>query len=186
MAVDEARLADPDWKPLRDAELGLKANQRVVLRERYGDEGEGVAEALRRAKAGAPGEAFLRLTRDGDIGTVATLSLIHFFDETHNREAVEALLDAGVSTTNERAAPPPASSPVNGKTVVFTGTLEKMTRSEAKETAERLGAKVSGSVSKKTDLVVAGPGAGSKLADAQKHGVKVVSEDDWLALIAEA
>nr|WP_193753442.1 NAD-dependent DNA ligase LigA [Aureimonas ureilytica] len=184
MAVDEAKLADPAWKPLRAGELGLKANQRVALRERYGEEAEGFAEALRRAKAGAPGEAFLRLTGDSDIGTVATLSLIHFFDETHNREAVEALLEAGVSTTNERAAPPPSSSPVKDKIVVFTGTLEKMTRSEAKERAEALGAKVSGSVSKKTDLVVAGPGAGSKLADAQKHGVKVISEDEWLALIA--
>ncbi|WP_416356114.1 NAD-dependent DNA ligase LigA [Aureimonas phyllosphaerae] len=186
MAVDDAKLADPDWKPLRDADLGLKANQRVVLRERYGEEGDGFVEALRRAKAGGPGEAFLRLTRDSDIGTVATLSLIHFFAELHNREAVGALLKASVSTTNERAASPPASSPVNGKTVVFTGTLEKMTRSEAKDRAEALGAKVSGSVSKKTDLVVAGPGAGSKLTDAQKHGVKVISEDDWLALIGEA
>ncbi|WP_294642394.1 NAD-dependent DNA ligase LigA, partial [uncultured Aureimonas sp.] len=175
MAVDDARVADPDWKPLRDPDLGLKANQRVVLRERYGEEGNGFAEALRRAKAGSPGEGFLRLTRDSDIGTVATLSLIHFFAEPHNREAVEALLNVGVSTTNERAAPPPASSPVNGQTVVFTGTLEKMTRAEAKERAEALGAKVSGSVSKKTDLVVAGPGAGSKLTDAQKHGVKVIS-----------
>ncbi|WP_182087150.1 NAD-dependent DNA ligase LigA [Aureimonas sp. ME7] len=186
MAVEDARLADPDWQPLRDAALGLKANQRVVLRERYGEESRGFADALRRAKAGAPGEAFLRLTRDGDIGTVATLSLIHFFAEPHNREAVEALVAAGVSTTNDRAAQPPTSSPVVGQTVVFTGTLEKMTRGEAKERAEALGAKVSGSVSKKTDLVVAGPGAGSKLADAQKHGVKVVSEDEWLALIGEA
>ncbi|WP_374755567.1 NAD-dependent DNA ligase LigA [Aureimonas sp. AU20] len=183
MTVDEAKLNDTEWKPLRDGELGLKANQRVALRERYGEEGEGLVEALRRAKAGAPGDAFLRLTRDGDIGTVATLSLIHFFAEAHNREAVEALLDAGVSTTNERAAPPPASSPVRDKIVVFTGTLEKMTRGEAKERAEALGAKVSGSVSKKTDLVVAGPGAGSKLVDAQKHGVKVISEDEWLAMI---
>ena len=61
-----------------------------------------------------------------------------------------------------------------------------MTRSEAKATAERLGAKVSGSVSARTDLVVAGPGAGSKLADAQKHGVKVISEDEWIALVATA
>ena len=75
------------------------------------------------------------------------------------------------------------ASPLAGKTVVFTGTLERMTRSEAKARAERLGAKVAGSVSKKTDYVVAGPGAGSKLKDARKLGVKVLKEDEWLKLI---
>lgn len=75
------------------------------------------------------------------------------------------------------------ASSIAGKTVVFTGALEKMTRDEARAMAERLGAKVSGSVSKKTDLVVAGPGAGSKLTDAKKHGVKVISEEEWLKLI---
>jgi DNA polymerase-3 subunit epsilon len=77
----------------------------------------------------------------------------------------------------------PVNSAVAGKTVVFTGALERMTRDEAKATAERFGAKVSGSVSKKTDLVVAGPGAGSKLKEAEKHGVKVISEDEWLKLV---
>ena len=79
-----------------------------------------------------------------------------------------------------------AESPISGKTVVFTGTMEKMTRSEAKDRAERLGAKVSGSVSKKTDYVVAGRDAGSKLKKAEALDVQVLSEDDWFSLLERA
>ena len=79
-----------------------------------------------------------------------------------------------------------SSSPVAGKTVVFTGSLEQMTRDEAKAMAERLGAKVAGSVSKKTDLVVAGPGAGSKLDKAREFGIQILDEDGWFDLVGRS
>lgn len=111
-----------------------------------------------------------------DIGSAVIGSLARYFAQEHNRMIVEAL---AAELTVADAIKPTSGSPVAGKTVVFTGALVRMTRDEAKAMAERLGAKVSGSVSKKTDLVVAGPGAGSKLADAQKHGVEVIDEDAW-------
>jgi DNA ligase (NAD+) len=114
------------------------------------------------------------------IGGVVAEAIHDFFDEPHNVKALGRLLQW--LTVTDMAAPA-KSSPVSGKTVVFTGTLEKMTRQEAKARAESLGAKVSGSVSAKTDIVVAGPGAGSKLKDAQKHNVTVMDEDAWLKLI---
>ncbi|MBV9993172.1 MAG: NAD-dependent DNA ligase LigA [Alphaproteobacteria bacterium] len=122
-----------------------------------------------------------QLSAIGGIGDVVAEAIKDFFDEKHNRKALDRLLKE--VEVQEVAAPKTSGSPVVGKTVVFTGTLEKMTRQEAKARAEALGAKVAGSVSKKTDLVVAGPGAGSKLAEAAKHGVEVIDEDGWLKLI---
>ncbi len=113
------------------------------------------------------------------IGETVIDSLAAYFRERHNLGIVERL----TRQVRVRAAERPADSPVAGKTVVFTGALEKMTRDEAKAMAERLGAKVAGSVSKKTDYVVAGPGAGSKLAEAKKLGVAVLSEDEWFKLV---
>jgi len=114
------------------------------------------------------------------IGDTVIKSLRDYFAEAHNRRRVERLV---AQVRIRDAEKPRADSAIAGKTVVFTGTLEKMTRDEAKASAERLGAKVSGSVSKKTDYVVAGPGAGSKLAEAKKLGVKVLTEDEWAELI---
>ncbi|MDE3115726.1 MAG: NAD-dependent DNA ligase LigA, partial [Pseudomonadota bacterium] len=115
------------------------------------------------------------------IGETVAQAVTDFFDEKHNRDLVKHLLkEVDVQPVH---APRASGSPVAGKTLVFTGTLEKMTRPEAKARAEALGAKVASSVSKKTDLVIAGPGAGSKLAEAQKHGVEVIDEDAWLSLI---
>ena len=116
------------------------------------------------------------------IGDTVIKSVAAYFGETHNRGIVERLTK---EVTILDAEKPKSNSAVAGKTVVFTGTLERMTRDEAKARAERLGAKVSGSVSKKTDYVVAGPGAGSKLAEAKKHNVAVLTEDEWLKLIGE-
>lgn len=181
MEVDASKLSDRLWSPTKDGDLALKANQRVALKARFGDE-TGIRAGIAAAQAGQPGAAYLDLSRDSDIGTVATLSLIHFFAEDHNRLAVQALLDVGVSTENRRVKVP-ASSPVAGKVIVFTGSLERMSRDEAKAMAEELGAKVSGSVSKKTDLVVAGPGAGSKLTAATDFGIEVITEDQWFERI---
>jgi DNA ligase (NAD+) len=114
------------------------------------------------------------------IGDTVIESLSDYFAEAHNRRRIERL---AAQVRIRDAEKPRRDSPIAGKTVVFTGTLEKMTREEAKASAERLGAKVSGSVSKKTDYVVAGPGAGSKLAEAKKLGVAVLTEDEWANLI---
>jgi DNA ligase (NAD+) len=114
------------------------------------------------------------------IGDTVIDSLHDYFAEAHNRGIVERLTK---EVDIRDAEQPRAGSAVAGKTVVFTGTLETMTREEAKASAERLGAKVAGSVSKKTDYVVAGPGAGSKLGKAKELGIAVLSEEEWAKLI---
>ena len=115
-----------------------------------------------------------------DIGPAVVEAVGRFFGETHNVDMVDRLVS---ELTILEAEKPAQDSPVAGLTVVFTGSLEKMTRDEAKAMAERLGAKVAGSVSKKTDILVAGPGAGSKLAKAQELGVRTMDEDGWFELV---
>ncbi|WP_113910889.1 NAD-dependent DNA ligase LigA [Roseovarius dicentrarchi] len=118
------------------------------------------------------------------IGATVAVSLVTSFQQKAERASIDRLVE---ELTIEDAAPPMSgNSPVAGKTVVFTGTLDKMTRAEAKARAEALGAKVSGSVSARTDILVAGPGAGSKAAKAAELGVETMDEDAWLALIGGA
>ncbi len=142
----------------------------------------GTLEAVRAAARAAAdpaseGRAELQAI-DGLGGTVAD-ALVDFFAEPHNEAELDKLLAQVTVEPMEAAA---AASTISGKTIVFTGSLDRMTRDEAKARAEALGAKVSGSVSKKTDIVVAGPGAGSKEKKARELGIMLISEDSWMAL----
>ncbi|MFO1089181.1 MAG: NAD-dependent DNA ligase LigA [Hyphomicrobiales bacterium] len=141
---------------------------------------EAFVAAMRAAAVSRESEAFVELDTIGGIGETVAAAIADFFGEPHNIEVVDALLEHVTVVPLEAVA---TSSPVAGKTVVFTGALEKMTREEAKAMAERLGAKVAGSVSKKTDLVVAGPGAGSKLKQARDLNISVIDEDGWFELV---
>ena len=141
----------------------------------------GTIQELRRAALSEGGEAELSSVQG--VGPVVAEALVDFFHEAHNREALDDLLS--------EVSPKPFVSDAratewSGKTIVFTGSLETMSRDEAKAQAERLGARAAGSVSAKTDLVVAGPGAGSKLKKAEELGVRVVNEQEWAAIVAEA
>lgn len=155
--------------------------------------GEGTAKLLARqyedfevlrsavkAAADETSDAWTDLVNIDGIGETVAHALVDFFSEPHNDEALDALLAEVTPTPMEKTA---SDSPVAGKTVVFTGALEKFSRDEAKAMAERLGAKVAGSVSKKTDLLVAGPGAGSKLKKAQDLEIEITDEDGWLAIV---
>ena len=159
---------------------GVTARTWAGLRAAFGGWAE-VVRALKAAAKAAPGEDYLELARTDGVGPVAAEHLCDFFSEKHNRDALKALLKEVTIKDEPRAA---KSSKVSGLTIVFTGAMEQMTRDEAKARAVALGAKVSGSVSKNTDLVVAGPGAGSKLAEAEKLGIKVIDEDAWIKLSA--
>lgn len=126
-------------------------------------------------------EAYADLVNIDGIGDVVARAVAEFFAEPHNLSVVKELVDDHLDIQPLESVD--TGSPVSGMTIVFTGALERMTRDEAKAMAERLGAKVAGSVSKKTNLVVAGPGAGSKLKKATELGVEVISEDDWFVRV---
>jgi DNA ligase (NAD+) len=206
LARDEARLAN-----LREREgygetsirnlIGAIEARRTISLDRFifalGIRHIGETTAITLARGYGSAEAFLQAAdriAQGDeaaaeemdaldqIGLAVVEAMRDYFGEEHNRQVVQRLL-AQLSILD--AEQPKTDTAVAGQTVVFTGALEKMTRDEAKAQAERLGAKVSGSVSKKTDLVVAGPGAGSKLKTAAELGIKVISEDEWLALVED-
>ena len=141
----------------------------------------GTIEELRRVAASPDAQAEFAAVEG--VGPVVAEALVDFFHEEHNREALDDLLS--------EARPKPFVSDAKqtewtGKTIVFTGSLETMSRDEAKAQAERLGARAAGSVSAKTDLVVAGPGAGSKLKKAEELGIRVIGEADWAKIVAEA
>lgn len=139
--------------------------------------------AMTHAEVGE-GAAWGELLAIDGVGAVLAASVIAAFKNDKERAAIDALVaELDIQPVIKRG---PVDSPVAGKTVVFTGTLEKMTRAEAKARAESLGAKVSGSVSAKTDLLVAGPGAGSKAKAAADLGVQIIDEDGWIALIGDA
>jgi DNA ligase (NAD+) len=173
--------AAPPFTVLVAGVKGGRATAAAALAEAFKAPAE-FLDVARLAAQEIPGDDYKSFAALNGIGDVATDALIDFFAEPHNASAVDDLL--AQITVADFARPAVQASPVTGKTVVFTGTLAKLGRNEAKAQAERLGAKVAGSVSKKTDYVIAGTDAGSKLDKATELGVMVLSEDEWLALTA--
>jgi DNA ligase (NAD+) len=139
-----------------------------------------LAAAESQSEEGNISEAYQDLNNIAGVGDIVADAVVEFFAEKRNVQALQELL-AEIEVLPVAQAK--TDTAVAGKTVVFTGSLTKFTRDEAKAAAERLGAKVAGSVSKKTDYVVAGEDAGSKLTKAKELGVAVLSEDEWLELI---
>lgn len=169
---DRIESAEPSEKILKSANK--------ILKEVYPNQ-EHRQEKLKAAATGRPREDYISLAAIDGMGPVACDALLDFFAEPHNRDAVNRLLE---QVRPRDAEAPVSDSPVTGLTVVFTGSLETMTRDEAKAQAIRLGAKVAGSVSAKTDIVVAGPGAGSKLGKASELGLRVMTEAEWAAFVS--
>jgi DNA ligase (NAD+) len=165
--------------------LGIRhvgeATARTLARA-YGEWDSFLAAALAVAEGGLECEAAEEMMTLEDIGPAVVVAIARYFGEEHNRAMVEALVAELDIQPAERVT---ADSPVAGKTIVFTGALERMSRDEAKAMAERLGARAAGSVSAKTDLVVAGPGAGSKLKKAQELGIEIIDEEAWFRLVGE-
>jgi DNA ligase (NAD+) len=151
----------------------------ALIARHYGNWAEFIA-AMEQA-APLEGPAWEDLLAIDGVGEVMATSLVTAFAQPAERASIDRLAER--LEIEDVVAPAADGSPVAGKTVVFTGSLEKMTRAEAKARAEALGAKVSGSVSNKTDLLVAGPGAGSKAKKAAELGIETLDEDGWLALI---
>ena len=185
LAFGRAGAFDDPWP---DAPLAEKIGRavprfgkaaRAALAAHFGD-WAAFADAARAGAAAAPGPRFEELASIGGVGPVAARSLAEFFAEPHNERMVADLVE---ELDVQDAEAVRSDTAVAGKTVVFTGALERLTRDEAKAQAERLGAKVASSVSKKTDLVVAGPGAGSKLKTAAELGIQVLTEDEWLEMV---
>ncbi|MEI4470260.1 NAD-dependent DNA ligase LigA [Frigidibacter sp. MR17.24] len=175
----------------RPAALAWRAGEAAEQQERQRAAAEGRRPRLAEARAAARGEipaaaeqAWADLTGTEGIGPVLALALSDGFANPAERAEFDRL--AALLDIEAPAAPVTADSAIAGKTLVFTGTLERMSRSEAKARAEALGAKVAGSVSAKTDILVAGPGAGSKATKAAALGIEVIDEDAWLALIGGA
>ena len=151
------------------------------MAERLGAKAAGSVSAKTNLVVAGPG-AGSKLKKATELGIEVIDAVASYFSEPHNLELVEKL---AAQVTVEDAEKPAGDSPVSGMTIVFTGGLERMSRDEAKAMAERLGAKAAGSVSAKTNLVVAGPGAGSKLKKATELGIEVIDEDEWFRRIGQ-
>ncbi|HEX2764910.1 MAG TPA: NAD-dependent DNA ligase LigA [Allosphingosinicella sp.] len=163
------------WDALEAAILQAKEARRGISRAL------GETDGKYRGRRNAAAAEVIGMTKIG--GEIAG-ALCDFFEEPHNRQVVEDLFEAGLSPTD--VIWETKQSEVSGKTLVFTGTLEMLSRDEAKAQAERLGARVAGDVSKKTDMLIVGPGAGSKLKKAQELGIRIENEAEWLRIVAES